>query len=1721
MYRILYVDDEPDLLELGRIFLEETKEFTVCTFTSAMEALDFLAREHVDAIVSDYQMPDMDGIQFLVEMRKRFGQIPFILFTGRGREEVVIEAFNAGADFYLQKGGAPTAQFVELAHKIKKAVESRRAADAIARSEEKYRQMVETANEGILRLDDHFRITYTNQRMVEMLGYTPDEMVGKEIGSFMQEHEYADHALRRDRQKRGKSDHFERQFVCKDGAVLWTSVSVTPVIGSDGSFHGSFAMYTDITQRKQAEVQLQESRELLQTVIDNSQYFLYAKDLEGRFIFASQTLADFFGASRDTLLGKTSHDFLPKEIADQHHANDLEVIARNALVQVEEIAEAEDGIHTYLSTKYPLRDANDEVYAVCGASVDITSHIRAEEERRFKNVILTTQQETSPDGILIIDEAGNVLHYNQEFVRIWAIPSDVLKSGSDASLLSSVVRHLADPEAYLSRVRYLYAHKEEKSYEEIQLNDGRVLERFSSPMLGESGRYYGRVWYFRDITERKQNEIAIRESEEKYRLFTEKTNDIIYSIDQSGKLTYLSPQIARYGYTPEAVISGGLSSVILAEDLPQVLEDNELTISTGKPSHTVFRIRDTAGAIHWLEDNGVPLYDSSGAVTAIFGIVRDITERKQAEQALWESEEWHRTTLTTAMDGFWVVDATGRLLQVNEAYCQMSGYSEQELLGMRITDMEAAEAATESELHMQTIMIQGEDRFESQHRRKDGTVFAIEVSVQYRPIDGGRWIAFVRDITARKHAEEALRESEEQYRRLVEHLPERIFLKDVNSVYISSNHNFASDLGIAPEAIAGTDDFTYFPPDIAAKYQKNDQEVMVSGVAKNIEEKYLLAGEERWVHTIKVPYRGKDGSVQGILGIFDDITDRKRAEIQLRERFKELQALYRLGQITDKPGITLDQIYQEVASMLPGTWQYPEVTSSRIAIGERVFCSDPCREPQWTQSAPVIVYGLVVGTIEVGYHEERPRHDEGPFLNEERLLIDAIANRLGHVTERKQLEAKLQESEDWHRTILQTAMDGFWVTDAAGRLLYANAAYCRMSGYSEAELQEMCIGSMEVAETSADTAVHIQKIIAQGNDRFESLHRRKDGSTYPVEISVHYSPLGGGQFYGFIRDITDKIRAEAALRESEEKFRLIAETIDEAFWMADVDIGTIFYISPSFERIWGRSRESLYQHPRSFLDAVHEEDRERVLAELAIEKTGQPFDHEYRIVLPDGSIRHIWDRGFPVRDTFGHVSRYVGVATDITSQKQVEEALRRSEERYRLISESTMDFVFSCIRPPGGTYSIDWMAGAVEGITGYTLDELLAMGCWGCLVLPQDASVFLEHVTDLPAATSSTCSLRIRTKNGEVRWLFVNTTQVPPKDSSSPGYVFGGCRDITERVQAEEALRESEEKYRAIFTSESDAIVLIDKETGTILDCNDAITRIYGYRRTELIGLSYTFLSAEPHVKTAATHEVRKLIPIRHHKKKDGTVFPVEITTYYIHVQGRDGIIAAIRDISERRLAEEAIRQANKKLTLLSSITRHDINNQLTILQGYLTMMGKRQLDHPLNEYFRHVSTAAQQISAMIEFTREYEKIGVASPLWMEVCTLVNAAAQNTPPGVITVRNNIPAGAEVFADPLIVKVFTNLLDNGVRYGATIANITFSHEQAGNAHLIVCEDDGVGIPAEEKEKIFERGFGKNTGLGLFLSREILAITGITIRETGIPGRGARFEMTVPAEGWRQN
>jgi signal transduction histidine kinase len=212
---------------------------------------------------------------------------------------------------------------------------------------------------------------------------------------------------------------------------------------------------------------------------------------------------------------------------------------------------------------------------------------------------------------------------------------------------------------------------------------------------------------------------------------------------------------------------------------------------------------------------------------------------------------------------------------------------------------------------------------------------------------------------------------------------------------------------------------------------------------------------------------------------------------------------------------------------------------------------------------------------------------------------------------------------------------------------------------------------------------------------------------------------------------------------------------------------------------------------------------------------------------------------------------------------------------------------------------------------------------------------------------------------------------------------------------------------------------------------------------------------------------------------------------------------------------EDALRQANRQLNLMTSITRHDILNNIQAMLAYIEILESKKTDPETSSLLAKLNFATMVIQTQIEFTRIYQNLGAHEPQWQKLDRVIPLSQVSSH---ITLTREVKE-VEVYADPMLEKVFYNLLDNTIRYGQNVTIIRVFYSDSPEGLTVIYEDNGVGIPTDEKKRIFERGYGKNTGLGLFMAREILAITDMTIQETGVPGKGARFEINVPKGKYR--
>jgi PAS domain S-box-containing protein len=342
--------------------------------------------------------------------------------------------------------------------------------------------------------------------------------------------------------------------------------------------------------------------------------------------------------------------------------------------------------------------------------------------------------------------------------------------------------------------------------------------------------------------------------------------------------------------------------------------------------------------------------------------------------------------------------------------------------------------------------------------------------------------------------------------------------------------------------------------------------------------------------------------------------------------------------------------------------------------------------------------------------------------------------------------------------------------------------------------------------------------------------------------------------------------------------------------------------------------------------------------------------------------------------------------------------------------------------------------------------------------------------------------------------------------------------DITGLKKAEEDLRESEEKYRTLVERANDGIMVIQDRV--IRFCNSRAAELWGSVPGDLIGREFMELLDEDEVpRVLEIHQTRlegRPVPqgydTRFHRRDGAQVF-LGINAGLISYQGSPATLAFIRDITERKKAEEALLTAHRKLNLLSSITRHDIRNQLTVILGSTELLRQDLRADQAEKIIDSMEDAARTIQHQIEFTREYQEVGIRSPVWQDLREVIVRAGARLSLGRVKLRIDL-GGVELLADPLLERAFSNLIDNALKHGGSLSWIRFTAAETPAGLAIGCEDDGTGIAPQDRERIFSPGFARPSGYGLFLVREILGITGISIHEQGRAGGGAHFRIVAP-------
>jgi PAS domain S-box-containing protein len=753
------------------------------------------------------------------------------------------------------------------------------------------------------------------------------------------------------------------------------------------------------------------------------------------------------------------------------------------------------------------------------------------------------------------------------------------------------------------------------------------------------------------------------------------------------------------------------------------------------------------------------------------------------------------------------------------------------------------------------------------------------------------------------------------------------------------------------------------------------------------------------------------------------------------------------------------------------------------------------------------------GEYLVGEFTSRPWSEKGKIVGEFGVARD--------VTVRKKAEEALRASEEKHRVISSITTDFVFsclkMSEGSFAIDWTVGATEKLFGYSSKEIRDKGCWKFVVQPQDLPTFEERVTGLKPGQSSVCELRiTHKDGSTRWIKASSQVtkdsSNPANHRLFGACEDITERKRMEEALLDSEAKWRSITENSPDNIMLLDPD-ANILFINHTVPDMTGEQviGTPVFKYiPSEFRQTV------KVCLERVL-KTGKPDQCEVNYHMTDGKIRKFENRVGPVECS----GKIVGVAIscrDVTERKQMEEVLRESEEKYRKQFEEALDAIFLADADTG--IILDCNRAATELVDR---EKSGLIGKHQRILHPPEkikgefSTTFKQHLKEKEGRVLET---QVITKNGEIKDVAIKANLF---ELQGKKMLQGTFRDIAERKKTEKAIRESQQKFEALFMGNPEAGVFLDSDFH-IVDINPCFEELFGYHLDEIKGKRLNDVVVQKDKAEEAEMLDRKAIDGYVYRdtlrlRKDGSLIPVSISAAPITAEGKlVGYVGVYKNISEQKSAERKLAVMNEKLRVVGGLTRHDVRNKLGVITANTYLIKKRSADHPeIADNLTDMETACYQIARIFDCAKDYEMLGVEELTYVDVVETVQKAVSLFSDLQGIEINNECHGLTVLADSLLRQLFYNLIDNSLKYGKKATHIRIFFEKAeGDKLNIVYEDDGVGVPATTKPKIFAEGYttGKGSGYGLFLISKLMEVYGWTIQETGEPGTGVRFIMTLP-------
>jgi PAS domain S-box-containing protein len=1016
---------------------------------------------------------------------------------------------------------------------------------------------------------------------------------------------------------------------------------------------------------------------------------------------------------------------------------------------------------------------------------------------------------------------------------------------------------------------------------------------------------------------------ALGTSEEKYRFLVENSKDITWRIDVQGRWTFVSGNVEKAtGYRADEVIGKTIWDFLAPEchDLVREMLHRRLHGEDLPPYEVLIVGKD--GRHMPFELDAVAIVDDGGNVVGVQGVSRDITERKRAEAALRESEYHLAQAQQITHLGSWSWDlAEDRLFWSDETYRLYglqpgeSAPRHEDFLGFVHPDdrprvqqcvQEALAHGGSSRLDFRLVPQGGQERYVHCEAQvildREGHPVKAEGALQ--------------DITERKRVEEALLASQSMLQSVMANVPQGIFWKDRHSRYLGCNPVFAKAVGLeSPGDIVGKTDYDLpWLPEQTASFRKYDRRIMANDAPEYhiIEPMQDADGRLLWVETNKVPLHDAQGHVIGVLGTYEDITERQRAAEALRASEEKYRFL-----VENSRDITylidLQSKWMFISSNIE------KVTGYRAdeLIGQTIWgllapeCHDLARENMRRRARGEDLPPYEV--VAVGKDGRRT-----PFEVYAGSIIDDGGNVVGvqgvarDITERKRAEQDLRESRNKYQALIETTADFIWEMDASGKYTYCSPQMKDLWGYEPRDM----IGKTPFDVMPPDDrkqAIESFMSLAKAPQPFTGLEASSydsQGRLIAVEISgVPFFDADGRLlgYRGISRDVTERKRAQEALAESRKKYRGLVEKVNDWVWEINA-AGVYTYVSPRAQELLGYAPEEIVgKTPFDFMPPAEAQRVWNVFEPTWLER--KPLElFENTLVRKDGRVVTVETSGMPVFAEDGTFLGYTGIDRDVTERKQAEEALRESEEKFRLLAETSPAAILIYQE---GKYV--YVNPAAESLTGYRRDELLPQAV-GDVVHPDYRRQVKQMISRRAQGQEPPVhyEVKILTKDGQERWMDSVTGSI--RYGNRPAGLVVAF-DITERKWAEEALRKSEEKFATAFRSSPIAIAVTRLRDGCILDANEAMLKLLHFTADEVIGHTTRDLDIWVDVSDRAqfTQMLSTAGSVRdleyRLRTKDGAVVMIHLSAELLEFGGEPCMLSTLVDVTERERAAEALRR--------------------------------------------------------------------------------------------------------------------------------------------------------------------------------------------------------------------